>query len=136
MGSSNQRIYNSFDTRNGEKVRIKVSDRKEYHKSVMPCQKGELNTNFSGLSDDELLENGLIFVKKYNIIPSNYILIEFCLKHNLKMLKSINKWRFSEYGGGWKGFYKAMELKTGLTYEGNKHSKKLKMKEIRKELND
>ena len=124
-----------LDTRTNEKIRIKCSERKDYHK-ILISQEGSNNTNFSGLSDDYLLEIGLLFVKKYNFIPSYNLINMFAKKYNHKFLKSLRSFRFKEFGGGWNGFYKALEEKTNLKYYSGKHNTAERIQRVREIIKD
>lgn len=124
-----------INTLTGKKERFESHEKKPFHKVVSPREK-ELNTNYSGLTDDSLLEIGLLFVKKYNFIPSNNLIIMFAKKYNYKFLKYICDFRFKEFGGGWNGFYKALEEKTNLKYYSGKHNTAERIQRVRKIIKD
>lgn len=75
---------------------------------------GYSNPNWSGLTDEDLIDIGIKFIKKYNFIPGKCILIQFAKNQlNLNFPKHFSKNRF---GGKYKNYYKILEEKSGLIY--------------------
>lgn len=75
---------------------------------------GYNNPNWSGLTDEDLIDIGLKFIEKYNFIPGKNILIQFAKNElNLNFPKHFSKNRF---GGKHKNYYKVLEEFSGLTY--------------------
>jgi hypothetical protein len=72
------------------------------------------NPNYSGYTDDELIEVGVKFAKKYGFIGGRKRIVEFALNElDIKFPKHFSKNRF---GGYHKNFYKSIEEQTGLVY--------------------
>ena len=99
-----------FNTKTNQKEYILTSERKDYHKNLFN-QKGKLNSNFSNISDDEIIENAEKFIKMYNVIPNLKTLYRFCKLNDLKMIQYFTNFRFNEYGGGFNGFLKRIRKK-------------------------
>jgi group I intron endonuclease len=75
---------------------------------------GYNNPNWSGLTDEDLIDIGVKFIEKYNFIPGKHILIRFAKNElNLNFPKHFSKNRF---GGSHKNYYKVLEEFSGLTY--------------------
>lgn len=75
---------------------------------------GYSNPNWSGLTDEDLIDIGIKFIEKYNFIPGKCILIQFAKNQlNLNFPKHFSKNRF---GGKYKNYYKILEEKSGLIY--------------------
>jgi hypothetical protein len=78
---------------------------------------GSGNPNYSGYSDEELIEFGMKFIKKYNFIPGQKRLTKFCKDElNVNFPKSFSKNRF---GGSRKNYTKLLEARSGLTFNPN-----------------
>ena len=76
--------------------------------------KGDKNPNYSGYTDEELLEIGMSFAKKYGYIGGRNRIVKYALEEmNVKFPKHFSKNRF---GGDHKNFYKILEQRTGLIY--------------------
>lgn len=75
---------------------------------------GYRNPNWSGLTDEDLIEVGLKFIDKYEFIPGKNILIKFAIGElNINFPKHFSKNRF---GGRHKNYYAVLEEKSGLKY--------------------
>jgi group I intron endonuclease len=75
---------------------------------------GYNNPNYSGYTDEELIEVGVKFAKKYGFIGGRQRIVEFAINElNIKFPKHFSKNRF---GGKHKNFYKSIEEQTGLVY--------------------
>jgi group I intron endonuclease len=83
-------------------------------KGISKRTKGDKNPNYSGYSDEELLEVGISFAKKYGYIAGRSRIVKYALDEmNIKFPKHFSKNRF---GGDHKNFYKILEERTGLIY--------------------
>ncbi len=86
---------------------------------------GYNNPNWSGLTDEDLINIGVKFIQKYNFIPGRYRIVNYALNElNLNFPKHFSKNRF---GGKYSNFVKILEEKTGLCY--NPYYRDDKMKE-------
>lgn len=75
---------------------------------------GHNNPNYSGYTDEQLIEIGVKFAKKYGFIGGRKRIVEFALNElNIKFPKHFSKNRF---GGNHKNFYQCIEEQTGLVY--------------------
>jgi len=75
---------------------------------------GYNNPNYSGYTDEELIEVGVKFAKKYGFIGGRKRIVEFALSElNIKFPKHFSKNRFD---GNHQNFYKSIEEQTGLVY--------------------
>jgi group I intron endonuclease len=75
---------------------------------------GYSNPNYSGLTDEQLIEIGIKFAQKYGFIGGRKRIVEFALNElNVKFPKHFSKNRF---GGNHQNFYKCIEEQTGLVY--------------------
>ena len=75
---------------------------------------GYNNPNHSRYTDEELVEVGVKFAKKYGFIGGRKRIVEFAFNElNIKFPKHFSKNRF---GGDYKNFYKSIEEQTGLVY--------------------
>ena len=75
---------------------------------------GSNNPNHSGYTDEQLIEVGIKFAKKYGFIGGRKRIVEFALNElNIKFPKHFSKNRF---GGDHKNFYKSIEEQTELVY--------------------
>lgn len=72
------------------------------------------NPNYSGLTDEKLIEIGVLFTEKYGFIPGRKRIVKFALEQlNINFPKTFSKNRFD---GDYKNFYKCIEERTGLVY--------------------
>mgnify|MGYP006266417209 FL=1 len=78
---------------------------------------GSGNPNYSGYSDDELIDFGIKFIQKYKFIPGLKRLIKFCKEElNVEFPKSFSKNRF---GGRRTNYTKILEERSGLKFNPN-----------------
>lgn len=101
----------------GGKLRISS---KEYQTnkhlySMIGSQKGEKNGRYSGLTDDDLVNNAVIFYKDLGYLPTWYSLYDYCQAKKIKMIKGFGNFRFK--GEGLEGFYTLIEEATGEKYK-------------------
>jgi len=86
----------------------------EWRNGISIRTTGSNNPNYSGYTDDELIEVGVKFAKKYGFIGGRKRIVEFAYNElNIKFPKHFSKNRF---GGKHKNFYKSIEEQTGLVY--------------------
>jgi group I intron endonuclease len=91
---------------------------------------GSGNPNYSGYSDEDLINFGLKFIEKYNFIPGQKRLCKFCKNElNVNFPKSFSKNRF---GGSIKNYTKLLEEKSGLVFNPNHRTKEEKENLARK----
>ena len=91
---------------------------------------GYSNSNWSGLTDDDLIDAGIKFIEKYEFIPGKYRIVNFSLEElNLKFPKHFSKNRF---GGKYSNYVKVLEEKTGLVYNPYHRDKKMREKIAKK----
>ena len=89
----------------------------QWRNGVIIRNTGSGNPNYSGYSDEELIEFGMKFIKKYNFIPGQKRLTKFCKDElNVNFPKSFSKNRFS---GSRKNYSKLLEERSGLTFNPN-----------------
>lgn len=107
----------------GKKIRISSQEYQanKHLYSTINSQKGEKNGRYSGLTDEDLVGNAIIFYKDLKRLPSWHELIEYCGDNNIKMIKSFTKSHFRFGGGGVKAFYAAVEQATGSQYTRDKN---------------
>ena len=75
---------------------------------------GYSNPNWSGLTDEDLVEIGLKFIKKYGFIPGRNRIIRFAKNElNLNFPKTFSKNRFN---AKYSNYTKILEEKSGLVY--------------------
>jgi group I intron endonuclease len=78
---------------------------------------GSNNPNHSGYSDEDLINFGLKFIKKYKFIPGKKRLCKFCKEEfNVEFPKSFSKNRF---GGKMENYTKILEERSGLKFNSN-----------------
>jgi group I intron endonuclease len=86
----------------------------QWRNGVIIRNTGSGNPNYSGYSDEELIEFGMKFIKKYKFIPGLKRLIKFCKSElNVDFPKSFSKNRF---GGSRKNYTKILEERSGLKF--------------------
>jgi group I intron endonuclease len=86
----------------------------EWKKKCSENTTGYLNPNWSGLTDEHLIDIAIKFVEKYGFIGGKNRLIKFAKEElNLNFPKTFSKNRFS---GSYKNFHKIIEEKTNLSY--------------------
>ena len=73
-------------------------------------KKGEGNTNYSGVTDEEILELAEKFKEKYKFYPSISLFKLFMRENDFKIV-TIMEFRFKDYGGGNKGFINCLKEK-------------------------
>lgn len=75
---------------------------------------GYSNPNWSGLTDEDLIDIGIKFIEKYGFIAGRTRIVKFAEEElNVNFPKHFSKNRF---GGKHKNYYKILEEKTNLTY--------------------
>jgi len=86
----------------------------EWRNNISIRTTGYNNPNYSGLTDEQLIEIGVKFTKKYGFIGGRKRIVEFAFNElNVKFPKNFSKNRF---GGNHQNFYKCIENETGLVY--------------------
>ena len=86
----------------------------EWRNNISVRTTGYRNPNYSGLTDEQLIEIGVKFAKKYGFIGGRQRIVQFAFNElNIKFPKHFSKNRF---GGNHKNFYKCIEEQTGLVY--------------------
>jgi group I intron endonuclease len=94
----------------------------EWRNSISLRTIGYKNPNYSGYSDEDLIEIGVKFANKYGFIAGRHRIVEFAINElNIKFPKHFSKNRF---GGNHKNFYKCVEQRTGLAYNSYYRNKK------------
>ena len=89
----------------------------EWRNGVIVRNTGSGNPNYSGYSDEDLINFGLKFIEKYNFIPGQKRLTKFCnYELNANFPKSFSKNRF---GGKRKNYTKILEERSGLKFNPN-----------------
>lgn len=90
---------------------------------------GYNNSNWSGLTDEDLIEIGMKFIEKYQFIPGRNLLVKYSKNElNINFPKNFSKNRF---GGDYKNYYKVLEEKTGLSYNPYHKNRRIKLKETK-----
>ena len=98
------------------KVRItskEYQSNKEKYELVFKTA-GEKNGRYSGITDEEILNNAKIFYEKMRYLPSWKKLGDFCKENNLKYIIGFSNFRFD--GRGVCGFYEEVEKLLGVKY--------------------
>jgi len=91
---------------------------------------GYSNPNWNGLTDEDLIEIGIKFIKIYKFIPGIMVLREFAITHlNLTFPKHFSKNRF---GGKYINYSKILEEKTGLSYNPYYRHRRIILTELEK----
>ena len=86
----------------------------EWRNNISVRTTGYSNPNYSGLTDEQLIEIGVKFAKKYGFIGGRKRIVEFAFNElNVKFPKHFSKNRF---GGDHKNFYQCIEEQTGMVY--------------------
>lgn len=86
----------------------------EWRNNISIRTTGSNNPNYSGLTDEQLIEIGIKFAQKYGFIGGRQRIVQFALNElNIKFPKHFSKNRF---GGNHQNFYKCIEEQTGLVY--------------------
>ena len=86
----------------------------EWKKNISVRTAGYNNPNYSGLTDEQLIEIGIKFAKHYGFIGGRKRIVDFAVNElNIKFPKHFSKNRF---GGEYQNFYKCIEEQTGLVY--------------------
>ena len=89
----------------------------EWRNGVIIRNTGSGNPNYSGYSDEDLINFGLKFIEKYNFIPGQKRLTKFCnYELNVNFPKSFSKNRF---GGKRENYTKILEERSGLKFNPN-----------------
>lgn len=105
-------MHSFIDTRTNEKVYIDIKDKKEYHIVNHHSQKGINNTNYSKVTDDEILSYYDDFFEKYNLIP--YLDVIRKIYNDKIPIHLKSDFRFVNFGGGKNGLYNILYLKYNL----------------------
>lgn len=86
---------------------------------------GYNNPNWSGLTDEDLINIGMKFIEKYNFIPGKNILIRYAKNElNLNFPKHFSKNRF---GGKHKNYYKILEERSKLVYNPYHNNRRINL---------
>ena len=86
---------------------------KQWKQRLSERSSGLNNTNSLSVSNDELIEYGLSYIKEHHEIATGSKFSKYCLdKFNKQIPRFWSKYRF----GGWSGFIKLLENKSGLTH--------------------
>ncbi len=86
----------------------------EWKNNISIRTTGYNNPNYSGLTDEQLIEIGVKFAQKHGFIGGRKRIVEFAsIELNIKFPKTFSKNRF---GGDHQNFYKCIEEQTGLVY--------------------
>ncbi len=86
----------------------------EWRNGVIVRNTGSGNPNYSGYTDEQLIEIGVKFAKKYEFIAGRKRIVDFAINElGVKFPKSFSKNRFE---GNHQIYYKSIEEKTGLVY--------------------
>jgi len=94
--------------------RCSQETQEQWRNNISIRNTGPNNPNYSGYTDEDLIEVGVKFAKKYGFIGGRKRIVEFAFNElNIKFPKHFSKNRFS---GDHKNFYKIIEQKTGLVY--------------------
>ena len=89
----------------------------EWRNGVIVRNTGSGNPNYSGYSDEDLINFGLKFIEKYNFIPGLKRLIKYCKDElNVNFPKTFSKNRF---GGKRTNYTKILEERSGLKFNPN-----------------
>lgn len=120
-------MVNCIDPETKEKFFVSKEEYQKHKGEWVTCnnyyhsQKGEGNTNYSGVTDEEILELAEKFKEKYKFYPSISLFKLFMRENDFKIV-SIMKFRFKEYGGGGKGLINCLKEKGEVIdfYKNNK----------------
>lgn len=86
----------------------------EWRNNISLRTTGYNNPNYSGFTDEQLIEIGVKFAQKYGFIGGRKRIVEFAFSElNVKFPKYFSKNRFR---GDHQNFYKCIEEQTGLVY--------------------
>lgn len=86
----------------------------EWRNGVIIRNTGSGNPNHSGYTDEQLIEIGVKFAKKYGFIAGRKRIVDFAINElGVKFPKSFSKNRFE---GNHQNYYKSIEEKTELVY--------------------
>ena len=89
----------------------------EWKRIITLKSTGENNPNYSGYSDDDLINFGMKFIEKYDFIPGKKRLVIFCKNElNVDFPKTFSKNRF---GGKISNYTKILEERSGLKFNPN-----------------
>lgn len=87
---------------------------KRWWESVREKSTGYSNPNWSGLTDEDMIDIGMKFIQKYGYIPGRTKIVIYAKDElNINFPKTFSKNRF---GGSHKNYYKILEEKSGLIY--------------------
>ena len=109
-------MVNCIDPETKEKFFVSKEEYQKHKGEWVTCtnyyhsQKGEGNTNYSGVTDEEILELAEKFKEKYKFYPSISLFKLFMRENDFKIV-SIMEFRFKDYGGGNKGFINCLKEK-------------------------
>jgi group I intron endonuclease len=82
--------------------------------TIIEKSTGYSNPNWSGLTDDDMIDIGMKFIQKYGYIAGRTKIVKFAKdKLDINFPKHFSKNRF---GGKHKNFYKILEEKSGLKF--------------------
>ena len=107
-------MVNCVDIKTKQKLFVPKEEYRKHKGEWISCSayhhspKGEGNANYSGVTDEEILELAEKFKEKYKFYPSIILFILFMRECNFKIV-TIADFRFKEYGGGKKGFINCLK---------------------------
>jgi len=117
--SDTKKGYNATSGGNGGWMLPRCSQnvREEWRINISVRTIGSNNPNYSGYTDEELINFGLKFIEKYGFIPGQKRLYKFCKDYlNVDFPKSFSKNRF---GGSRQNYTKILEERSGLKFDPN-----------------
>jgi len=120
---------------NGEKIRITSEEYQKNKKEMgyMPVNgsnEGSSNSNYSGVTDDEIVKIGTELIYKLGVIPSYCGIVLYARYKGINMPKSLSKMRFK--GQGVKFYMNLLSDITNIKYEPYRKNK-INIKDMIKE---
>ena len=109
-------MVNCIDPETKEKFFVSKEEYQKNKEKWVTCNNfyhnpnGEGNANYSGVTDEEILELAEKFKEKYKFYPSISLFKLFMRENDFKIV-TIKEFRFKEYGGGNKGFINCLKEK-------------------------
>lgn len=128
-----------YDTQTKEKVYIRIEERRKDPQRYIPSVgdvRGELNPNYSGIGDDEILNIMIDANKKANldfIITYNIIAKHYRNKYSIKLPIHLSKFRFG--GMGIAGLNKLISEKTNKPLDLYYNNNPIKRELVKQALN-
>ena len=135
-------MVNCIDIKTKQKLFVPKEEYRKHKGEWISCSayhhspKGEGNVNYSGVTDEEILELAEKFKEKYKFYPSIALFVLFMRECNFKIV-TIADFRFKEYGGGNKGFINCLKEKGEvIDFRKNNREKYLRIQEELKNAKD